>query len=432
MRSINPELRRQIQMQWHAVPILLVPIVTMLLTMGALRHGIRLPIFTGLFLIGTLWGGYRAFHAVREEILQKTWDWQCLSTLSAWTLTWGKLIGCNALVWYSVAWIVFSGWLLGEQLPILGWMSLYCFFAQAISFLLGLLTLSNAAKRWPTIGVLFLLFGLMSYGKIVLSFYQAEQTGTVTWFGHVYGGKLFVLASLLLYGLWAVQGCYVLMARALQTPKTVFSWLFFNLFIVLFIVGFDMSTHIGQIQLAGHQVLTALVLVVVLYSLILIEDLSFILYRKWFLAYQNSDWRKFLVCFPRFLITLFLFLNLGILLCAQENPPPVRWFLASCILYVCRDLLLIMILRLLIKPEKSVVVSLFGLMTVDVFLPMACLLLGYPQWIGGIAPYYSEAYSLEYFASASLQILSLLVFLVYCMRSNLVASKLKIEYARGH
>ncbi len=415
---MNPELRRQIQMQWDIVPMIWVSIVVMLFTAGALHYGIRLPITTALFFMGILWGGYRSFHAVREEILQKTWDWQRLSALSAWTLTWGKLIGCNAFVWYSFAWVVLSGCLIGEQPKALGWIGFYSFFAQAISFLLGLLTVQHATKRWPTILVLFLLFGLMAYGKGLFSLYQAETTFTLMWYGHAYEGNTFILGGLLLYGAWIVQGCYVLMAKALQAPKTVFSWLFFTLFCVLSVLGFEQSGYVGQIYLVGNQIVAGLILLLMLYSLLLIEDMSFVLYKKWFLAYQNADWRGFLLYFPRFLIAWCVFLILGAALCVQENPPQVRWFLAVFLLYVFRDIVLVVGLRLLIKPTQSVMVSLFGLMTVDILLPMMCLLMGYSHWIGGIAPYYSEAYRLEYVASAMIQIISLLGFFIYCFKKR--------------
>src|SRR6185312_4131289 len=47
-----------------------------------------------------------ASDAVTEEVRARTWDWQRLSTLGPWQMTWGKLVGATALGWYGAAWCI--------------------------------------------------------------------------------------------------------------------------------------------------------------------------------------------------------------------------------------------------------------------------------------------------------------------------------------
>lgn len=53
------------------------------------------------FLIAGLWAIFKAASAVPEEIHSGTWDAQRLSGIGAWNLTWGKLLGATAFMWFG-------------------------------------------------------------------------------------------------------------------------------------------------------------------------------------------------------------------------------------------------------------------------------------------------------------------------------------------
>jgi pimeloyl-ACP methyl ester carboxylesterase len=62
------------------------------------RAGIIVLLF-GVLTI--LWGTRLAANSILDEMADKTWDWQRLSILSPWTMTWGKLFGATAFAWYG-------------------------------------------------------------------------------------------------------------------------------------------------------------------------------------------------------------------------------------------------------------------------------------------------------------------------------------------
>lgn len=64
-----------------------------------------------------MWGPRRAADALAEEVAGGTWEGQRMSGLSAWSMTWGKLLGGCSFVWYcallSLAIYIFVGAKLG-------------------------------------------------------------------------------------------------------------------------------------------------------------------------------------------------------------------------------------------------------------------------------------------------------------------------------
>ena len=71
----------------------------------------------GVFAVsGLIWGPRAAGRAVGNEVLQRTWDFQRLSSLTAWDMTWGKLFGatllatCTGLTGVVVYLLLRSGW----------------------------------------------------------------------------------------------------------------------------------------------------------------------------------------------------------------------------------------------------------------------------------------------------------------------------------
>ncbi|MBV5323937.1 MAG: hypothetical protein J0626_01000, partial [Rhodospirillaceae bacterium] len=64
-----------------------------------------------------MWGPRRAADSLAEEVAGGTWESQRMSGLSAWSMTWGKLVGGCSFVWYcgllALAIYIFAGIKLG-------------------------------------------------------------------------------------------------------------------------------------------------------------------------------------------------------------------------------------------------------------------------------------------------------------------------------
>ncbi len=104
---INPELRRNLWLEittgrivftlsvLGAILLLLVGIDGWIDAANSIYN-----VFTGLFLLVTgFWGTRRAAAALPEEITQGTWDAQRMSAISAWSMAWGKWLGATSHAW---------------------------------------------------------------------------------------------------------------------------------------------------------------------------------------------------------------------------------------------------------------------------------------------------------------------------------------------
>jgi len=107
---MNPELRRNLWLELSTHRLVAMPAVLFLVfVLFASRNvgdwaEIVFTTAVGLFIvIVPLWGTYKAAESVTDEVRDRTWDWQRLSALDPWRMTWGKLAGATAFTWYGAA-----------------------------------------------------------------------------------------------------------------------------------------------------------------------------------------------------------------------------------------------------------------------------------------------------------------------------------------
>ena len=143
---MNPELLRNV---WHELTIR--RLIAMPLVLGALlmlwsSNSFVADLAGGcVFVITILWGTRQAADAVASEVTENTWDWQRLSTQTAWQLTWGKVIGATLFTWSGALiclGVRFFALLKDHDVISLVHGTLYligaALMAQTVSFLLGL------------------------------------------------------------------------------------------------------------------------------------------------------------------------------------------------------------------------------------------------------------------------------------------------------
>jgi len=115
---INPELRRQLWLNWRPTQLLwsaLLVALVMALPAAMSKPENRQPAMymtasVGLWLAVLLVGPALASKSLRDEVAQRTWDWQRLSAITPWPMAWGKLLGSTLPAWLFAAW--FAGVLL--------------------------------------------------------------------------------------------------------------------------------------------------------------------------------------------------------------------------------------------------------------------------------------------------------------------------------
>ena len=105
---MNPEFQRNLWLEAGPRRLAWTGVVLAAIFGAALLVGGNYPLRAvgtagiGVFLVcGLLWGPRIAGRAVAEEVMQRTWDFQRLSALTPWQMTWGKLFGAASLSWVA-------------------------------------------------------------------------------------------------------------------------------------------------------------------------------------------------------------------------------------------------------------------------------------------------------------------------------------------
>ena len=212
---MNPELRRNLWLQFSLTRLLLAPVaIGALLTLTWVVSDRSLAAVAEVaraiyYLLVVLWGTRRAADLVAEEIAGGTWDDQRMSALGAWQMSWGKLFGGTSYVWYAagLAFLALVGcywaagtppWQSGEAIQLLRLLGTGA-LAQAVAMLVSLALLRRLAIR-RRLGVSLsqvagILAGVMASGQLdggIVALFLPE----VAWYGRVWDGELFSLATL--------------------------------------------------------------------------------------------------------------------------------------------------------------------------------------------------------------------------------------------
>jgi hypothetical protein len=225
-----------------------------------------------VFLVAALlWGGREAGRAVRIEIGERTWDFQRLSALTPWAMTWGKLFGATSLAWLAA--------LVGliAAIPLL---VMRAGPTRAIEAIVGAIALAVLLQGAALAGSLVAVRKARAEGRLAvirggiggffaglamlwvvwqglsLAFVMARggQTGLGRWAGldpHVWwsvnvAGAEFVVASLAAYAAWAVAGGWRLMRLELQLRNAPWLWIAFLVFTALYLAGFAGPADVGS------------------------------------------------------------------------------------------------------------------------------------------------------------------------------------------
>lgn len=215
---------------------------------------------TGVFLAcGGIWASRAAGGSVLDEIRGRTWDFQRLSALTPWAMTWGKLMGAASLAWIAAgAGLVSAGLSLAALdspadalILVLGLIGLGVFLQGcAMGAALVGVRKARAEGRTATGGAVLLgVFGgllLLSALANHLPVHGQSWTGgglnlfnraPVMFWGHATPGLPFAALSLCAFAAWAVVGAWRLMRLELQVRNTPWIWVVFLIFAGLWRAG---------------------------------------------------------------------------------------------------------------------------------------------------------------------------------------------------
>jgi hypothetical protein len=276
---MNPEFQRNLWLDasprraiWAGVTVLLVYFAVALLSRDS-RHGAA--IFTGVgiavFVVcAVLWAARAAGSSVLTEVAERTWDFQRLSSLTAWEMTWGKLFGATFLascagmtgiVVYLLAARPASPWLVILMLA-------GALMVQSVSFMAALVGVRKAraegrvARPGGIIGGLIIGYFLLSslaagnalkQGGLHPGFGWFGRQGMVSWWGMTLSVEVFWSISLLVFAGFALAGAWRLMRLELQMRNEPLVWPLFLLVLAAWVAGYRAGPmgHGASVAAAG-------------------------------------------------------------------------------------------------------------------------------------------------------------------------------------
>jgi len=244
---MNPELRRNLWLEVTLHKLLLIPAVIFAVA-GLVRAvdpgglGINKMAITGFLVATMVWGSRQAANSVLDEARARTWDIQRMCALSAWRMTWGKLLGATAMSWYAglCCLLLFLGSSESHAL-IDGLLTAVLVISLAvlahglalIGALVGLHRGSGLQSRFANLLVVGLLLFMLPNVMNVL-----DPQGTVLWYEMTLQRLPFAALTTVLLAAWAVLGAARAMSMELKIATRPDAWLAFSVFAAVFCAGF--------------------------------------------------------------------------------------------------------------------------------------------------------------------------------------------------
>ena len=260
---MNPELRRNLWLELTTHRLVVMPAVLFLVfVLFASRNvsdwqGAVFSTAVAMFIVIIhLWGTYKASEAVTDEVRDRTWDWQRLSALDPWRMTWGKLAGATALSWYgaflcvvAMAVAMLGGYERRELAILVCGLVASGVAVHGAALAASLQASRKSSKLGHRIGLVF-LFPAAAVGLMALASAGKVEAESIEWYGHRFESIRFYSALAVVFALWAVLAAYREMARELKLRLLPWAYPAFAVFLAVFFAGYGQAAATTRTTLA--------------------------------------------------------------------------------------------------------------------------------------------------------------------------------------
>jgi hypothetical protein len=323
---MNPELRKNIWLELSAGRVL-----TCLLVIGVISLTQTIAHDPALFFYGfgnmliaiaAVFGAPRVAKSITGEIAENTWDFQRMSSATAWELTIGKLVGAPIFFILigaiGVAISVLAA-LVRDTLPVsvlaLYVVSTICmvFIVYAVALMAALESVGkDRSRRRSKVKDSFFFMVILAGAALMWSSFSATlmdwSQAPLRWWGIEFKALEFVLISAALFMLWSLLGAYRMMRAELQYKSTPLVWGAFLIFLWVYV---DPLVHAVRADSEDNGLylfgITGMIGTMCgLYYGLLLESKDIIILKKLKAAIIARDFRTALLYTPRWVVSLAL------------------------------------------------------------------------------------------------------------------------------
>jgi len=381
----NPEFLRNVWLELtpHRIvgmPAALVAVFFLVYLLADINYldPLRTTAMVIFFLLTLLWGTRLAGEALVNEVQDKTWDQQRMSSISPWSMSWGKLFGSTVYTWYGAAicllMYIFAAFKLHqpEVITTVLFMVVVSVFSQSIALLTSLQTVKTYNRSAST-G--FMMAGILV--SIPLLNLGLRDLGMVHWYDNYYRTFNFSLVSIACFTGWSLLGIHRRIRQELQFRNTPAYWFAFCVFTAFFLAGFASTSAFSEGVITARLLVAYLTFVLLAYGMMMAEDKNPVLIRRITAALQVRNWQNVFENTPAWLVTLLGVYALSLVLLVH-NPTLTKFFpetlgirsvVIAVALFLTRDILIFVFFNISSNRRRADVTAVFYLMMLYWLLP---------------------------------------------------------------
>ncbi len=397
IQGFNPEFRRNVWLEFSWQRLVAMPAVLGSVFLLVYIVSDRIPdggltevSLVGFYIIAFIWGTRRSAAALADEVRDRTWDGQRLSALGPWALSWGKLFGSTVFVWYGALiclTVFFLSGLGNVQLPVLFKSTLILLLSAVLGQTIALgacLTFLRKLGDKVRLPVFFSqILGLIAgfnpgVSQESIEGYLAGRQ-SLQWYGLDFDKQDFALLSLAAFVAWALIGLYRQMSGELQQRRLPWVWLAFLLFLLSYVGGFSVIRldDLGIDAVLYLPLIPFLVGLSLIYVTLFAEAKNLVNYRSCLAAFRSGELRAAATLLPLWVLTYVIVTLIGLIIMwslgqGEIRVGPQRHFdafsvlvepqwVAACLLFVLRDLGLVLFLNFVKRPSRPDIAALIYL-----------------------------------------------------------------------
>jgi hypothetical protein len=382
---MNPEFQRNVWLELtpHRVvsmPAVLVAVFFLVYLIAGDRYPdpLRITAMTIFFLLTLLWGSRLAGEALVNEVQDRTWDQQRMSSISPWSMSWGKLFGSTVFTWYGAAICLLAYFIAaiqsGEQeiIKTVLFMVFVSVFGQSIALLSSLQTVKSYHRSASTA---FMVAGIIV--SIPLISWAFQDIGTIQWYGTDYRPLNFLLVSVICFTAWSLLGIHRRIREELQFRNTPVYWFAFCIFVSFYLAGLVPARILGDEVTTVRLVVAYVTFISLAYLMVITEVKDPVLVRRIIAAVKARNWQSIFENTPAWLVTLagvyvlclVLLLHSSSLTHFLPQTVETKPVAAAVALFLTRDILLFIFFNMSANRRRADVTAIFYLLLLYWLIP---------------------------------------------------------------